>query len=42
MTGWDFGVYMAGTVLIIGPLIVFFFYLKEILRNLREDDFGSK
>ncbi len=42
MTGWDIGVYIAGSILIVGPIIVFFFYLKEILRHVREDDFGSK
>jgi ABC-type maltose transport system permease subunit len=41
MTGWDIGVYAAAGILIVGPFIVFFFYLKEIIRRFREDDFGS-
>jgi hypothetical protein len=42
MTGWDIGVYTAAAILIVGPIIVFSFYLREILRNIREDDFGQK
>jgi hypothetical protein len=42
MTGWDIVVYIAAAVLIIGPIIVFSFYLKEIFRHIREDDFGQK
>ncbi|MDW7738574.1 MAG: hypothetical protein SCJ97_00750 [Bacillota bacterium] len=42
MTGWDIGVYITGAVLVIGPIVVFIFYLKEILRHIREDDFGRK
>lgn len=41
MTGWDIGVYIAAVVLIAGPIIVFSLYLKEILRHIREDDFGQ-
>ena len=40
MTGWDIGVYVAGAVLIVGPCIVFAFYLREIVRRVKEDDFG--
>jgi len=41
MSGWDVGVYIAGGILIVGPVIVFYFYLKEIFRRIREDDFGG-
>lgn len=42
MTGWDISVYVAGAILIIGPIITFAVYLREMLRRIREDDFGSQ
>lgn len=40
MTGWDLGVYLAAAVLILAPLGIFFSYAREIIRRLREDDWG--
>jgi hypothetical protein len=42
LTGWDLGVYAAGAILIIGPIIVFTIYLREMIRRIRENDLGSK
>lgn len=42
MSGWDIGVYVAGGILIVGPFITFALYLREMLRRVREDDFGSQ
>lgn len=41
MSGWDVGVWIAAVILIAGPIIVFYFYLQEIFRRIREDDFGG-
>ncbi len=38
MNGWDLGVYLAAAVLIIAPTGLFFSYVREIARRLREDD----
>jgi hypothetical protein len=40
MSGWDIAVYFAGAVLIIGPVVVFIVYLKEMTRRFRENDLG--
>lgn len=41
MSGWDLGVYTAAAVLIIAPLRVFYLYLREMVRRLRENDWGQ-
>lgn len=41
MNGWDLGVYAAAVVLIIAPLAVFISYLRELIRRVREDDWGQ-
>ncbi|NLA26752.1 MAG: hypothetical protein GX878_05090 [Firmicutes bacterium] len=41
MSGWDLGVYAATTLLIIAPLGIFIFHLREIIRRLKEDDWGQ-
>lgn len=41
MSGWDLGVYAAAAVLIIAPLVVFTGYLREMIRRLKEDDWGQ-
>lgn len=38
MNGWDLGVYLTAAILIIAPIGVFFSYVNEIIRRLREDD----
>ena len=42
MSRWDLGVYTAGAILVIGPVIVFTIYLREMIRRIREHDLGSK
>ncbi|NLY38858.1 MAG: hypothetical protein GX044_06105 [Firmicutes bacterium] len=42
MSGWNLGVYAAGAILVIGPVIVFTIYLREMIRRIREHDLGSK
>ena len=41
MTGWDLGVYLAAAILILAPLSIFFSYVREIIRRLKEDDWGQ-
>lgn len=40
MNGWDLGVYLAAALLILAPLAVFSAYVREIIRRLRENDWG--
>ncbi|MGI6615271.1 MAG: hypothetical protein ACOX30_04500 [Dethiobacteria bacterium] len=40
MTGWDLGVYLAAAILILAPLGIFSSYAGEIIRRIREDDWG--
>ncbi|HPU01549.1 MAG: hypothetical protein GX890_08355 [Firmicutes bacterium] len=40
MNGWDVGVYAAAAALIILPLGVFYLYLREIARRVKENDWG--
>ena len=42
MNGWDIGVYSAAAVLILAPLAVFISYLREIVRRVKENDWGQK
>ena len=42
MSGWNLGVYAAGAILVIGPVIVFTIYLREMIRRIREHDLVSK
>ncbi len=39
MSGWDIMVWIAGAVLIIGPIIVFFLYANEMIHRIKHDDF---
>ncbi len=39
MNGWDILVWISGAVLILGPIIVFFLYLNEMIRRIKHDDF---
>ncbi len=41
MNGWDLSVYAAAAVLIAAPLAVFVFYLREIARRFRDNDWGQ-
>lgn len=40
MSGWDLGVYLAAAILIVAPLGLFFCYVREITRRLRENDWN--
>lgn len=41
MSGWDLGVYAAAAVLVMAPLALFACYLRELIRRVREDDWGQ-
>ncbi len=41
MSGWDLGVYAAAAVLVIAPLAVFVSYLRELIRRVKENDWGQ-
>ncbi len=41
MSGWDLGVYGAAAVLILAPLAVFVCYLRELIRRVKENDWGQ-
>lgn len=39
MSGWDTAIWVAGAILVVGPILVFFIYLKEIIYRVKHDDF---